>query len=176
MEFAMPKQQHSNKIPEQMQSYYQSITALTDTFCEQHLNGEYQEMARFVTAALCRKKLCPLFSGKINVWAGAIIHAIGTINFLFDKSEKPYVSTASLARAFNSSQSTISNKAKQIREILKMRSFDHHWMLKSLIEQSSMAWMITFNGFIVDARSLPIEIQKAAYEKGLIPYVSQKIK
>jgi hypothetical protein len=171
----MPKRQHSIKVPEQMQSYYQFITALTDTFCDQSLDVDYQQMARFVTAALCRKKLSPLISGKSNVWAGAIIHAIGTINFLFDKSEKPYVSTADLATAFNSSQSTIGNKAKQIREILKMRRFDHHWMLQSSIEHSSMAWMITFNGFIVDARSLPVEIQQAAYEKGLIPYVSSEM-
>ncbi len=171
MELAMQKRQHSTKVPEQMQSHYQSITALTDAFCEQHLNEEYQKMARFVAAALCRKRLCPLTSGKKNVWAGAIIHAIGTINFLFDKNEKPYVSTADLATAFNSSQSTIGNKAKQVRETLKMQRFDHHWMLQSSIEHSPMAWMITFNGFIVDARTLPIEIQQAAYERGLIPYV-----
>jgi hypothetical protein len=170
----MPKRQHSTKIPEQMQSYYQAITALTDAFCDQHLDDEYQKMAHFVAAALCRKKSCPLTSGKNHIWAGAIIHAIGTINFLFDKSEKPYVSTADLATAFNSSQSTIGNRAKQIRELLKMRHMDHHWMLQSSIEQSSMAWMVTFNGFIVDARSLPVEIQQAAYEKGLIPYISSE--
>ena len=129
-------------------------------------------MARFMTAALCRKRLCPLTSGKNNVWGGAIIHAIGTINFLFDKSAKPYVNTADLATAFNSSQSTIRNKAKQIREIVKMRHFDHYWMLQKSIRHSSMTWMITFNGFIVDARSLPVEIQQVAYERGLIPYVA----
>jgi len=31
--------------------------------------------------------------------------------------------------------------------------------------------MITFNGFIVDSRTLPREIQEIAYKKGLIPYI-----
>jgi hypothetical protein len=34
-----------------------------------------------------------------------------------------------------------------------------------------MAWMITVNGLIVDARHLPREIQEVTYRKGLIPYV-----
>jgi hypothetical protein len=34
-----------------------------------------------------------------------------------------------------------------------------------------MAWMISVNGFIVDARRLSREIQEVAYEKGLIPYI-----
>jgi len=49
--------------------------------------------------------------------------------------------------------------------------FDHHWCLPSKIDDSSLTWMITFNGFIIDARSLPREIQEVAYKKGIIPYI-----
>ena len=34
-----------------------------------------------------------------------------------------------------------------------------------------MAWMISVNGFIVDARRLKREVQEEAFRKGLIPYV-----
>jgi hypothetical protein len=34
-----------------------------------------------------------------------------------------------------------------------------------------MAWYITVNGFIMDARSAPREIQEVAFAKGLIPYI-----
>ena len=34
-----------------------------------------------------------------------------------------------------------------------------------------MAWMSSLNGMIVDVRNQPREIQKIAYEKGLIPYI-----
>jgi hypothetical protein len=50
-----------------------------------------------------------------------------------------------------------------------MRQFDHRWTLPSRIADSPMAWMITFNGFIVDAKQLDREIQEIAYQKGLIP-------
>lgn len=33
-----------------------------------------------------------------------------------------------------------------------------------------MAWLISVNGFIVDARNLPREVQEIALAKGLIPY------
>ena len=34
-----------------------------------------------------------------------------------------------------------------------------------------MVWMVQVNGFVVDVRGMPIEVQQIAYQKGLIPYV-----
>jgi len=167
----MPKRTHSTKVPAVMQEHYQALTKLTDEFCQEKLNDDYQEMACYMVAALCRKRPSPLASGKLNIWACAVLYALGTINFLFDKSQSPYITTAELVEGFGISKSSAGNKAKQIREILKMNRFDHHWCLPSLIKDKSVIWMISFNGFIVDARQLPAEIQKIAYEKGLIPYI-----
>ena len=36
-----------------MQSKFEEITALTDVFCDKHLNAEYADMSRQLTAALC---------------------------------------------------------------------------------------------------------------------------
>ena len=162
---------YSTKIPAIMQQHYHAITGLTDDFCRNKLNEEYQQLARYAIAALCRKKPSPLLSGNIDTWAAAILHALGTINFLFDRSNNPCITPSKIADAFNLAKSTISNKSKQIREMLKMRPFHHHWMLPSKIDDSSLTWMISFNGFILDARTLPREIQEVAYEKGVIPYV-----
>lgn len=154
-----------------MQPYVESITALTDDFCIKYLDDDYKVLAHKLAATLARKRPSPLMTGKANVWAGGIINAIGTINFLFDKSHSPYITAEQLAKGFNSAKSTLGSKAKQIREMAKMNRFDHKWMLPSQLEGNSMAWMITVNGFIFDARTLEPEIQMAAYEKGLIPYV-----
>lgn len=167
----MSKRQHSIKVPANMQHHYKIITELTDSFCQKKLNDEYQQLARYTTAALCRKKPSPLVSGNSNTWACAILHALGTINFLFDKSHEPFISAADLALAFGASISNAGNRAKQIRELLNMHRFDHHWCLPSRINDSSLSWMITLDGFIVDARTLPREIQMIAYEKGIIPYI-----
>ena len=121
----MSKRQHSIKIPANMQPYYQVLTELTDAFCQEKLNDEYQQLARYAIAALCRKKPSPLVGGRPNTWACAVLHALGTTNFLFDKSHEPFISAADLALAFDVSKSNVGNKAKQVRELLKMHAFDH---------------------------------------------------
>lgn len=52
-----------------------------------------------------------------------------------------------------------------------MYQLDPNWTLPSLMDHNPMAWMITVNGLIIDARHAPREIQEAAYRKGLIPYI-----
>jgi hypothetical protein len=48
---------------------------------------------------------------------------------------------------------------------------DSQWTLPSRMERNPMAWMVTVNGLIMDARSLPRPLQEEAYRKGLIPYI-----
>jgi len=167
----MPKHNSTVSVPKSMEMKYAEIIALTDNYCSKNLNEEYAQLVRLATAALCRKKLSPIQLGSASVWACGIIWAVGFINFLFDKSTSPYVSAEDLAKAFGAAKSTVSNKSKQIRDLLKMRQFEHHWYLPSRIESSSMAWTIMYNGFMLDARTLHRDIQVVAYEKGLIPYV-----
>lgn len=161
----------SLSVPEAMKPHYSLIKSLIEPYCLQYLNDEYAKLALIATAALCRKRPSPLVNGKANTWACGVIYAVGFVNFLFDKSFSPYVTADELATAFGISKSTAGNKSKQIRDLLKMHQFDHRWYLPSRLADSPMAWMITFNDFIVDARELPREIQVIAYEKNLIPYI-----
>jgi hypothetical protein len=55
--------------------------------------------------------------------------------------------------------------------MLRISQFDWKWMLPSMMNKSSIAWMISVNGLIVDVRFLPRSIQEEAYRKGIIPYV-----
>ena len=48
------------KIPQAMADKFSAITALTDAFCELHLNEEYRQMIRHVVCALARKRPSPL--------------------------------------------------------------------------------------------------------------------
>jgi len=34
-----------------------------------------------------------------------------------------------------------------------------------------MIWMVQVNGFFVDIRDMPLEVQEQAFEKGIIPYI-----
>ena len=37
---------------------------------------------------MSRKRNVPFLSGRMEIWAAAVIHALGSINFLFDTSKK----------------------------------------------------------------------------------------
>jgi len=161
----------SQKVPKQLQPIYREITALTDAFCAEHLNDEYAQMSRKLAAALSRKRPSPLSRGKAAIWACGIVYAIGSVNFLSDRSFEPYMRMEDLCALMGVSKSSGANKAAEIRKLFGMYQFDPTWTLPSLMDHNPMAWMITVNGLIVDARYAPREIQEEAYRKGLIPYV-----
>jgi hypothetical protein len=162
------------KIPTAMQEKYNSISKETDSFCKQHLNNEYKQLAHTVIATLCRKRPSPLLTGKDKTWAAGVIHALGTVNFLFDKSQTPHCTVSDIASYFGIATSTGQNKSKEIRDLLNMLPFSPEWMLPSRIEKSPSVWFIKVNGFIVDARSMPLDVQEIACKKGLIPYIPAK--
>ena len=168
----MPAQKKkSERVPKQMQAVFDEITSLTDGFCHAHLNEEYQEIIRRATAALCRKRPSPLERGRKDVWACGIVNAVGMVNFLFDRSNEPYVSSADMCREFGVAQSTASNKSKQVRDLLKMSRFDPNWSLKSLTDRNPLIWTLIIDGYMVDARDLPYELQEILVEEGHLPYM-----
>ncbi len=164
----MPKQ-NSESVPRQMQSVYDEITRLTDAVCRDHLDDEYGQLCRKLAAALARKRPSPLVRGKPEIWACAIVYALGTVNFLFDKTQTPYLRADDLCRLFGVSQSSAANKAKQIRDMFDMVQADPRWYRLSQMNDNPIAWRVMVNGFIVDVRMMPREIQEEAYRKGLIP-------
>lgn len=161
----------TEKVPGQMRSTFDTITALTDEFCREKLNEEYAQLARQVTAALCRKRPSPLARGRADGWACGIVYALGSVNFLFDKNQEPYMSAADLCNGFGIAQSTGAAKSRAVRDALDMRQMDADWCLPSRIADNPLIWMLMIDGFIVDVRGMPREIQEIAYHKGLIPYI-----
>ena len=163
---------HSEKVPKAMAETFATVTGITDGYCREHLNEEYAQLMRFATAALCRKRPSPLTSGTPLSWAAGIGHAIGSVNFLFDPTQDPHVSAGALYAGFGVSQSTAQGKSKKVRDLLRMDQFNADWSLPSRLHDHPTAWMIqTPEGFILDARGLPREIQAALYQRGVIPYV-----
>ena len=100
-----------------------------------------------------------------------MLRVIGWVNFLDDSSNSPHMKLTTIDKAFGVAESTGQGKAKAIRDSLKIRQFDFRWMLRRRIEESPMAWMISVNGFVLDARHLKREVQEEAFRKGLIPYI-----
>lgn len=164
----------SEKVPSSMRETFDAIVKLTDAFSADHLDEEYAQLARQAAAALCRKRPSPLVNGKPQSWACGIIHALGLVNFLFDRSQTPTMSAGELYKAFGLSQATGAAKSKAVRNALDMIAMDPKWTRPSKLADNPVAWMLEVNGFVVDARYLPVEVQELAYAKGLIPYVPSK--
>ncbi len=162
------------RVPQKMQAIYEAITELTDQFCHTQLDAECAQLCRKMAATLARKRPSPLETGRANTWAAGIIHAIAQTNFLFDKTQPVHSTAEAVANAFGIAKSTAGNKAKQIRDLLKIGLMDPKWTLPSKMGSNTMAWLISVNGLILDARYAPREIQEAAYAKGLIPYIPER--
>ena len=158
-------------VPKGMQATYDAVVHLTDEVCDRHLNAEYRELARAMTAALCRKRPSPLASGQSRTWACAILYELGRVNFLSDRASQPYMTLAELRAAFGVSQGTASAKARVIEDALRIRLFDPEWTLPSLRDQNPLVWMAEVDGLLVDLRQMPREVQEIAFEKGMIPYI-----
>lgn len=162
----------SETVPKAMQEKFDRITAITDEFAKQHLNEEYAQIIRRATAALCRKRPSPLASGKEKTWACGITHAIGMVNFLFDSSQTPHITAKELYDWFGVGASTGQAKSKQVRDMLGTHQMDPKWTLESLVAQNPLNWLISIDGFLLDARTAPPEVQQALAARGLIPRIA----
>jgi hypothetical protein len=147
------------------------IVELTDAFCTDYLNGEYADLCRKLAAALARKRPSPLLRGKVETWACGIIRTIGWANFLHDPSQTPHLKLYAIDEAFGIAESTGAAKLKEIRTMFRIRQFDPKWTLPSKMDDNPMLWTVSVNGFLMDLRTAPRELQVQAFEKGLIPYI-----
>jgi len=146
------------------------IIELTYAFCLNHLNEEYRELCEDLVWAAYEERL-PLEKGQPAGWAGGIVHAIGFVNFLQDPHHLPYMTSTQLAEGFGVSQQTMQTKSKIIRDKLDLMQMDPDWCLPSLLSDNPLVWMLEVDGFVIDARTAPIEFQQEAYRLGLIPYI-----
>ncbi len=159
------------KIPKAMQEKFTAIVVLAEPFCTQYLDENYRKLIVEATAALCRKQPSPLLRGRENIWAAAIIHAVGTVNFLFDPSQKPHCRAPQIYEFFGTAASTSQNKSKEIRSMLGMSMLHFKWLLPARLENNPHIWIVQVNGLYMDVRDLPLEIQQEAYERGMIPFL-----
>ena len=159
------------KFPKAMQAKFDAIAQLTDAFCDRHINADYRKLIVEAIAALCRKRPSPLARGKENIWAAAIVHAVGMANFLFDSSQTPHCRAPEIYDFFGTAASTSQNKSKEVREMLGMSHMSFKWVLPERLADNPLIWMVQVNGLIVDVRHLPVEVQEEAFRRGMIPYV-----
>ena len=161
----------ATRTSDEVKESLEVIVGMTDQFCREHLNDEYATLCRKLTGKLARKRPSPLLSGRPTTWASGIVRTIGWLNFLDDSTTTPHMKLTAIDKAFGVGESTGQGKSKAIRTMLKIRPFDPAWTLPSRMDDNPVVWMLEVNGFLMDVRHAPREVQEIAFEKGLIPYI-----
>src|SRR5438105_13771150 len=138
---------------------------MTNDFCDHYLDQEYKALCEKLIRKMSRKKVVPFMSGRIEIWAAAVIYALGTINFLFDKSSQPYASTDDICGYFGTSKSTTSQKSKTIRDMFKLHYFDDEFGTAEMREKIPLASIAYLNGIPIHISALSPELQELAKQQ-----------
>ena len=168
-----PKVRPAPKPPsnEEKDEVLHVIIGLIDQFCKEHLNEEYAVLCRKLAEKLGRKRPSPLLHGSPNAWSSGIMRAVGGVNFLHDKSQTPNMRSSEIDHYLGTSPSSGAAKLAAIRKMLGMHQLDPEWTLPSKMDDNPLIWMLKVNGFMMDVRKEPREVQEIAFNKGLIPYI-----
>ena len=159
------------KIPKGLRLVADDIVGITDSVCLSVLDEEYADLARRAVAKLARKRPSPLQTSRRATWAAGVVYALGHVNFLSNPASEPCMTADQLSAAFGVAKSTMTSKARQVRDLLRISHFSPEFQRADVAAQNPLAWIIDVNGLAVDARHVPPGIQAEAYRRGLIPYI-----
>jgi hypothetical protein len=140
------------------------LLEMTGAFCNRNLDDDYAQLCEKLIRKLGRKRDVPFQSGKLEIWAAAVIYAIGSINFLFDKSFEPYLTPNQICDSFGTKTSTVSNKAREIKEMFNMGYYSPEFSTQRMKENNPFNKMVMVDGFIVPLDTLPVNLQKMVKE------------
>lgn len=106
------------------------VLNLIEKYCTANLDAEYNRLCKKVYMDLLNENPEIFNRGKPEIWAAAIIWAIGSVNFLDDRSFLPYASLSDVCGYFNTNNSTTGQKASLIRSTLNMDVFSGEYLRK----------------------------------------------
>jgi Domain of unknown function (DUF6398) len=144
-----------------VQQYTEKLIQMTNGFCDRYLDQEYKDLCEKLIRKMSRKRVVPFLSGRIEIWAAAVVYAIGSINFLFDKSFEPYATADDICNYFGTSKSTTGQKAKTIRDMFKLYYFDREFSTKEMQDNNPFS-NVFLDGMPIPISSLPPELQEIA--------------
>ncbi len=140
------------------------LIEMTADFCAQKLNSEYRQLCEKLIKKMGRKRDVPFQRGKLEIWAAAVVYTIGTINFLFDESFEPCITSDQINEFFGTKKSTVSNKAAQIRDLFDIGHFNPEFSTKRMSENNPFNNLVMVDGFIVPLDSISVEMQQKVRE------------
>jgi hypothetical protein len=71
-----------------------------------------------------------------------VVYALGHVNFLADPASEPYLTADQLSAAFGVAKSTMTSKARQVRDLLRISHFPLEFQRADVAAQNPLAWII----------------------------------
>ncbi len=110
---------------------YDEVIDKIKSFSDEYLNESYKNVCSNAAKVLFDQNEEAVKKGKSISWAAGIVHAIGSINDLFDSKEEPYIKATDLYKAFEVSSSTVNAKSKEVKTLLNISENDEEYMINS---------------------------------------------
>lgn len=138
----------------------EKLLEMTGAFCAQQLDEEYFQLCEKLIKKLGRKRDVPFQRGKLEIWAAAVVYAIGSINFLFDKSFEPYITPDQINDFFGTKKSTVSSKASAIKDMFDLWHFNTEFSTQRITDSNPFNNLVMVDGLIVPMDTLPENLQQ----------------
>ena len=153
-------------VPHAVKPCVGRVVTVTDAVCLEHLDQEYADLCRRVVGKLGRKRPSPLTRGAPRIWAAGIVYAVGQLNFVFDPTQTPHATADQLSEWLGVKKTTMANKARLVRDTLKLSHLDGEFMRRDLVDASPLTRLLEVDGLLVDIRRAPINLQLQALSSG----------
>ncbi len=139
-----------------------ALIEMTAAFSSARLDEEYRDLCERVIRKMTRKRSVPFLRGRPEIWAAAVVYAVGQINFLFDKSFEPYVTASAICDHFGAKKSSVSQKAKAIRDMFKLDYWNPEFSTSRMLERSPLKDLMVVDDLIVHRGALAGLFEEAA--------------
>ncbi len=111
------------------------IEAEVVRFCEAKLNVDWRQLCVDFLDAIEREDPEAFLRGDINIYAAGVIHALGQLNFLFDKSIKPHVSVSEIADFYDVKKGSMTQRSTMLRDLMGLHPMNGQFLSSENREQ-----------------------------------------
>ncbi len=101
-----------------MEQSNEVINQLVTNYCNKNLDNDYLKICTKVILDILKKDKSVFERGKPEIWAASIVWAVGSENFLSDKSFQPYAMLSDVCDFFSVNSSTVGQKSRKIKDML----------------------------------------------------------
>ncbi len=147
------------KTNEELKEREKQLVEHTAGFCRAHLDEEYAGLSEKLIKKMSRKRHVPYETGRLDIWAAAIIYALARINFLFDKKHVPHTTLDDIANHFGVTKGTFTQKGKAIIDMFGLFYWDEEFSSEKNKASNPFKGFVMIDGLIVNVKTLKPERQ-----------------